>query len=486
MEAPEDLADAGFHVFAGEDERRGGAGIEGEAVEERGVDVGADAEREHAAAMGIVLGGEVADGAFGGAADRGQPVGEEQDEREESGGGWEPEGFGEGVVEVGAAVDADAAEEGADLGHGGGRFDHRPGSEALHRVAVDDHVERLAFVEGFDDLERRFAALFQFGAGHAAGAVQNQDDLAFLGLGDLGGRGVGGGLNRGRRAGEQEEIASVGAGFRIGEEGGRQSFAAAQVGEAERAGLGGGGGGEADGDVAIVPADGFQGVAGGVDGGDRGLGGDPGRELPGDAVVDRLGSGQQVIDAVAVGGEDVFVDQPDLLSGARFEREDTGANQLAADEFEQGGVAGPGDDGVVEEAGLVAGEDFGGGLGGGPVEGEAAEDGGFGDGEDDLGLQPGGGGVGESQVERRGGDLLEDFHRHVGAGYRHRAGSRGEHHRAGLGENEVGGQAAADGGGGLGREGNGEEAGQQDDDDGSEGSCVHDAGQASRVRGARV
>lgn len=117
------------------------------------VDVGTDAEGEDAAAMGIGLGGEVADGALGGAADRGQAVGEEENQRQEARGRDGSEGFGQGVVQVGAAIDPDPGQERPHPAHRGGGLEDRLRGEGLDGVAVDDDVEGLAFVEGLDDLQ---------------------------------------------------------------------------------------------------------------------------------------------------------------------------------------------------------------------------------------------------------------------------------------------------------------------------------------------
>ena len=94
-----------FHldVLAGEDERGGRPALVGDLLQERRVDVDADAEREDPPLVRVALAGQLADRGFRRLPDGRQPVGHEQDDRQSSLGGRLPQGFEERVVDVGPA-----------------------------------------------------------------------------------------------------------------------------------------------------------------------------------------------------------------------------------------------------------------------------------------------------------------------------------------------------------------------------------------------
>ena len=133
------------------------------------------------------------------------------------------------------------------------------------------------------------------------------------------------------------------------------------------------------------------------------------RDVPGNPVIDRFGARQDEIDAIPVAGKKMFVDDADFLAGTRFDRKDARANQIAAEKFQEGGIAGAGDDGIVNAAGFVAGEEFGFGFEGAALEGEAPEHGAVRHGNDHLGFLASAGAVREFHIHGGGGDLLRDI-----------------------------------------------------------------------------
>ena len=102
----EPLEDGGhlhLDVLGREDERGRRPALVGDLLQQRRVDVDADAEREDPPPVRVALAGQLADRGFRGLPDRRQPVGHEQDDRQRPVGGRLPEGLEEGVVDVGAA-----------------------------------------------------------------------------------------------------------------------------------------------------------------------------------------------------------------------------------------------------------------------------------------------------------------------------------------------------------------------------------------------
>ena len=77
------------------------------------------------------------------------------------------------------------------------------------------------------------------------------------------------------------------------------------------------------------------------------------RDLPGNRVFDRLAPRQDVIDPIAARCQQVLVRQPDRLRPSRLDREDAGADQVEPGELQKGGVAGLGDDAIVDLPPLV-------------------------------------------------------------------------------------------------------------------------------------
>ena len=103
LQALEHGGDFHLDVLAGEDERGGRPALVGDLLEQRRVDVDADAEREDSPLVRIALAGQLADHGFRSLPDGRQAVGHEQDDRQRSIGGRLPKGFEQGVVDVGPA-----------------------------------------------------------------------------------------------------------------------------------------------------------------------------------------------------------------------------------------------------------------------------------------------------------------------------------------------------------------------------------------------
>jgi hypothetical protein len=179
-------------------------------------------------------------------------------------------------------------------------------------------------------------------------------------------------------------------------------------------------------------------VGGRVDRGDRGLRAERHRDFPRHAVLERLGARQLVIDPLAVARQDMLVDQPDLLRGARRDRKHGGADQVVSHELDQRGVAQAGDDLLVVALGLGTGEQPSGGLWGRSGKREAAQHGPVRHGHEQLRLGRAGGGVAQVDVEGGRRDLLADVDVGGYAGDVHlRLAGRGRQRR-GLGDEDVG------------------------------------------------
>ncbi len=377
VETPEDAGDLEFDVFAGQDVGAGGAAHLGDAVEERSVDVGADAEGEDAAVVGVAGGDHLADGGFGGLADGGQAVGEEKDDGEHSLGGRLAEGFDEGVVNVGSAPGFDHVE--VDPGGGGvlAVLDDGAGRVGGDVGRVVDDVEGLAVVESLDDLQRGGLGLIHLLAGHAAGAVEDDGDFAenrALRIVDADGE-----------AGDQQEVTPADFGIGIGKE--RSADAGLifeEDGEAEWPGavafelIS-----EGEIELLLALADHGDFVAGGVDRRDRRGCIDDHADRPRAGGGQGFAAGQEVVDAAALAGEDLVVGEADALTAVGLDGEDAGADEAVAGELEEGGIADLVDDGLVDAAGLIAGEDFGGGFRGSAFEHEVADDGSLGNGQEE-------------------------------------------------------------------------------------------------------
>jgi hypothetical protein len=160
----------------------------------------------------------------------------------------------------------------------------------------------------------------------------------------------------------------------------------------------------------------------------------------------------------------MLISDPDLLGAPCLHRKDAGPDQVAARELEQGRVACPGDDGIVEAPCLIAGQQFRGRFRGGPPEGEPAEHRVPGDWKDDFRLHARGGGIGDQEIQGGGGDLFHNPHRGGDLQKRHRTWCRGEDGGPDLRQHQVGGEGAVHRGSGLGREaggGPGQESGEQ-------------------------
>jgi hypothetical protein len=98
-----DLAHLDLHVLAGQDVAARRAALAGERVEQRRVDVGADAEGEQAAVVTVARGDAVADAGLVAEPDRGHAVGQEQHDGQEALGRGLPDRELQRAVDVGPA-----------------------------------------------------------------------------------------------------------------------------------------------------------------------------------------------------------------------------------------------------------------------------------------------------------------------------------------------------------------------------------------------
>ena len=362
--------------------------------------------------MRIRFGRDLADGLLRSLSHRRQAVREEQNDGDAATCRLESQRLDQRVVDVRPAPHADALDVGAGGAHRFGVLDHRLGREQLDRLVIHNDVEGLTVLQSFQHLQRRGSGLLQLLAGHAAGTVEHKNDLA---LERAGGR------RFQRRARQQEEItaADLRIGIRQQRRGDALSFE--QVGQPERARLGRRVGGDARGDLGCADPRGFQFVARRIDRGDRRPRLDAHRDVPGNMVVDGLRARQRVVNPVAVGREQMLIDDADLLRRARLDGEDARTDETVADKFEQGGIAGLGHDFVVEFAGFFTGEKLGCRFAGGALKIEAAQRRLLRHWDDHLRFEPCAGVVGKADVERGGGDLFEDLHGNGHLGDRHRA-----------------------------------------------------------------
>ena len=90
LKAPKYGGNFHLNVFAREDERGGCPALVGDFLEQRRVDIDADAEREDSTLVCVALAGQLADHGFRSLPDGGQSVGHEQDDRQGSRGGRLP------------------------------------------------------------------------------------------------------------------------------------------------------------------------------------------------------------------------------------------------------------------------------------------------------------------------------------------------------------------------------------------------------------
>ncbi|MEX0715657.1 MAG: hypothetical protein WD066_03685 [Planctomycetaceae bacterium] len=285
--------------------------------------------------------------------------------------------------------------------------------ELAHVVAVIDDVEPLAIAQPGEHLQRGGLRLLPLLARHAARTVECERHFPPNRFATV--RVV-------RHAGEQQEVAPIAAGrIGIGHQRGGHAALLQQVRQAERAGVGRGGFGDAGRDDAVRRPRRFDRVRRRIDGGDRPLRLDPHGDLPGRAVVERIGAGQDEIDLRAARGEHLLVGDPHFLRAVRRDGEHARANHVGPDEFEQRGVAGLGDDRVVDAAGLVFRQKFGGRLAGRSLEREPADDGAFRHGQHDFRFLHARVRIGEGDVDRRRRDLFGNDDARFHPGHRHGA-----------------------------------------------------------------
>jgi len=374
----------------------------GDAVEQRDVDVVADAEGEDAALVRVAGFHQFADLRFGGDTDGGESVGQEQNDRQLAFAGRLAQRLDECVMDVGAADRAQRVKVG--IGLGAVRFvgRHRLHREELDRRAVVDDVEGLAWFEAADDLFRGLFDLFERAARHAAGTIDDERHFALESVGVPG--------DARRDAGEQQEIAAADGRIGVAEERGGDTVALQQRREAEGARLQAALGFDLERDVARIVALHDQFMAGRVDGGDGAFRPDIDVDLPRRLHVERLAARQHVVEAVDVRGKNVLIGERHLLDATGGHGEDARADDVVAGELEQRRIARPPHDGVVDAARLLLAEQLCGRLARLAEEVEGVHRRAVGDGKQQYGLGLYGPRVAHGDEQARGGGSFEDPH----------------------------------------------------------------------------
>jgi hypothetical protein len=254
-------------------------------------------------------------------------------------------GLDERVVQVGAAVRAHGVEPGARGRERRLRLRHRLRECSADVVAVVDELDALAVAERLEHLQGRGLGLFELPARHAARAVEHErhfahERLLALCLG---------------RAREQQEVAAADRGVGVGEQRRRRGrrIGGDRVAEPEGAGVALAALADRQPQLLLGLLVRVDLVARRVADADRAARLDRRRDRPRRLEAEHLAARQHVVDAVAVDLEHVVVGQAHALAATRGHREHARAHAAEAGELEQGRVAQPRRDLVVEPARLV-------------------------------------------------------------------------------------------------------------------------------------